>query len=57
MRNQHLDHPTQEEHERENACVGSKESSAEKDPVNAVNIPGGFDSFLDLWDTTEDFFF
>ncbi|KAI3792695.1 hypothetical protein L2E82_06583 [Cichorium intybus] len=44
---------TQKEHERADVCVSNKE----KGPMNAVNIPGGFDSFLDLWDARHEFFF
>lgn len=29
----------------------------EKGPVRAINNPGGFDSFLDLWDSTSEFYF
>ncbi|XP_058200647.1 helicase and polymerase-containing protein TEBICHI isoform X1 [Rhododendron vialii] len=48
----------QERHDRENACFVSKENaSSDKGPVSAVNISGGFDSFLDLWDTAQEFYF
>lgn len=29
----------------------------DKGPVTAVNTPGGIDTFLDLWDTTNEFYF
>lgn len=44
---------TQKEHERADVGVGNKE----KGPMSAVNIPGGFDSFLDMWGSTNEFFF
>ncbi|KAA8521778.1 hypothetical protein F0562_012451 [Nyssa sinensis] len=47
----------QEQPERDNACLDNKENTYEKGPLNAVNTPGGFDSFLDLWDTTQEFYF
>ncbi|KAL8244776.1 hypothetical protein R6Q59_011034 [Mikania micrantha] len=47
----------EKEHEKENICVGNKERNSEKGPTSAVSMPGGFDSFLDMWDTTQDFFF
>lgn len=43
--------------EKENICVGNKERNSEKGPMSAVNVPGGFDSFLDMWDTTHEFVF
>ncbi|XP_048133161.1 helicase and polymerase-containing protein TEBICHI isoform X1 [Rhodamnia argentea] len=30
---------------------------ADKGPVTAVNIPGGIDTFLNLWDATNEFYF
>ncbi|XP_024986361.1 helicase and polymerase-containing protein TEBICHI [Cynara cardunculus var. scolymus] len=50
-------HLPQKEHERKDVCVGSKERNPEKGPMNAVNAPGGFDSFLDMWEATQEFFF
>ncbi|KAJ9555668.1 hypothetical protein OSB04_010282 [Centaurea solstitialis] len=47
----------QKEHEREDVRVVSKERNPEKGPMNAVNFPGGFDSFLAMWDATQEFFF
>lgn len=49
--------PSEKEHEKENICVGNKDRNSEKGPTSAVNVPGGFDSFLDMWETTQDFFF
>ncbi|KAK6161831.1 hypothetical protein DH2020_001672 [Rehmannia glutinosa] len=46
--NLHFDHVRQQQPENENVCMGSKENTLEKSPVNAVSIPGGLDSFLDL---------
>ncbi|XP_076922423.1 helicase and polymerase-containing protein TEBICHI-like [Bidens hawaiensis] len=42
---------------KENIHVGNKERTSEKGPASAVHVPGGFDSFLDMWDTTQEFFF
>lgn len=36
---------------------GHKISDCEKGPIHAINTPGGFDSFLDLWDTATEFCF
>ncbi|MFS8003152.1 putative DNA-directed DNA polymerase [Helianthus anomalus] len=43
--------------EKEHIRVGNKERTSEKGPTSAVNMPGGFDSFLDMWDATQEFFF
>ncbi|XP_059641680.1 helicase and polymerase-containing protein TEBICHI isoform X1 [Cornus florida] len=43
--------------ERKNACLGNSENTCDKGPLNAVHALGGFDSFLDLWDTTQEFYF
>ncbi|XP_052209368.1 helicase and polymerase-containing protein TEBICHI isoform X2 [Diospyros lotus] len=42
---------------RESKCLRNKENAPERGPVNAVNTPGGFDHFLDLWDSTQEFYF
>lgn len=34
-----------------------KDTASEKGPINAAKTPGGFESFLDVWDSREDFFF
>nr|XP_043612753.1 helicase and polymerase-containing protein TEBICHI [Erigeron canadensis] len=47
----------QTEEKNENICVGKKEQTSEKGPMSAIHIPGGFDSFLDMWDSTHEFFF
>ncbi|XP_051137227.1 helicase and polymerase-containing protein TEBICHI [Andrographis paniculata] len=41
----------------ENICMGRKESALEMGPANAASIPGGVDSFLNLWDSSTEFFF
>lgn len=51
--NEHLDHVGQEQDDRAKV----KENASDKGPVNAVSTLGGFDSFLDLWDTAREFFF
>ena len=40
-----------------NLSSGFKVSAFEKCPMHATNIPGGFDSFLDLWDNASEFYF
>lgn len=42
---------------RESLCGGNMDSAWEKGPINASNTPGGFDSFLALWDTAQEFYF
>ncbi|KAK9273993.1 hypothetical protein L1049_018807 [Liquidambar formosana] len=54
--NAYSDHGEQEQHGRENVSL-EKESFYEKGPINVNNTPGGFDSFLDLWDTVQEFYF
>ncbi|KAF9615750.1 hypothetical protein IFM89_026207 [Coptis chinensis] len=39
------------------ACQNSNENIYEQGPRNASSTPGGFDSFLDLWDTVQEFYF
>ncbi|XP_057957397.1 helicase and polymerase-containing protein TEBICHI isoform X2 [Malania oleifera] len=42
---------------RENVSPDKKDRTHNKGPMNAANIPGGFDSFLDLWESTQNFYF
>ncbi|XP_010546537.1 PREDICTED: helicase and polymerase-containing protein TEBICHI [Tarenaya hassleriana] len=35
----------------------NKDSTNKKGPLTAGNVPGGFDSFLDLWESVGEFFF
>ncbi|PKI66013.1 hypothetical protein CRG98_013598, partial [Punica granatum] len=42
---------------RENAHSSFKDWTPDKSPISAVNYPGGLESFLDLWDTVEEFYF
>ncbi|KAG6649379.1 hypothetical protein CIPAW_07G208100 [Carya illinoinensis] len=37
--------------------LGNKNSVCGRGPINAINTPGGFDSFLDLWETSQEFCF
>ncbi|CAJ1972305.1 unnamed protein product [Sphenostylis stenocarpa] len=46
-----------EEHRNENLASDNAGSSSQKGPINAVNSPGGLDSFLDIWDTMPEFYF
>ncbi|XVF48493.1 hypothetical protein PTKIN_Ptkin03bG0194900 [Pterospermum kingtungense] len=41
----------------EELCVGNTDSACGKGPLHAVNTPGGFDSFLELWETATEFYF
>ncbi|MBA0816932.1 hypothetical protein Gohar_001542, partial [Gossypium harknessii] len=41
----------------EDLSVGNADSACAKGPLNAVNAPGGFDSFLELWETAPEFCF
>ncbi|XVF35495.1 hypothetical protein REPUB_Repub18cG0150400 [Reevesia pubescens] len=41
----------------EDLCVGNVDNACGKGPLNAVNTPGGFDSFLELWETAMEFYF
>lgn len=52
-----LDPGMRKSHSRENLSSGHKISTCEKGPIHAINTPGGFDSFLDLWDTVTEFCF
>ncbi|KAL6985395.1 DNA-directed DNA polymerase [Sarracenia purpurea var. burkii] len=54
---EHRNHGEQEQNGGENTRFENKENATEKGPVSAVNIPGGIDSFLDLWDSTREFSF
>ncbi|KAH0940862.1 hypothetical protein HID58_000499 [Brassica napus] len=37
--------------------LSNKDNAGEKGPITAGNIRGGFDSFLELWDSAGEFFF
>lgn len=41
----------------EDLCVGNDDSACGKGPLHAVNTIGGFDSFLELWETATEFCF
>ncbi|KAM1247252.1 hypothetical protein TB2_043362 [Malus domestica] len=47
----------QERCRRDNLSSGYKGNACEKGPIHAVNTLGGFDSFLDLWQSTSEFYF
>ncbi|KAJ8751696.1 hypothetical protein K2173_025862 [Erythroxylum novogranatense] len=38
-------------------CTNVKEHAHEKGPISASSISGGFDSFLNLWDKAQEFYF
>ncbi|XP_024005041.1 helicase and polymerase-containing protein TEBICHI isoform X2 [Eutrema salsugineum] len=48
-----------EQHLMSNAHIplSNKDSTGEKGPITAGNIRGGFDSFLELWESAGEFFF
>ncbi|KAL0698098.1 hypothetical protein Bca4012_054220 [Brassica carinata] len=37
--------------------LSNKDNAGEKGPITAGNVSGGFDSFLKLWESAEEFFF
>ncbi|KAK8543134.1 hypothetical protein V6N12_015699 [Hibiscus sabdariffa] len=53
---EYLDHGVQNRI-NEDLCVGTADGACGKGPLNAVNTPGGFDSFLELWETAVEFCF
>ncbi|XP_050213511.1 helicase and polymerase-containing protein TEBICHI isoform X2 [Mercurialis annua] len=42
---------------RQNLSCDNMENVCEKGPINAISISGGFDSFLALWDSAQEFYF
>lgn len=50
-------HGTVEQHQSGNLASGNVDNSSQKGPINAVSNHGGLDSFLDLWDTVQEFYF
>ncbi|XP_024031656.1 helicase and polymerase-containing protein TEBICHI [Morus notabilis] len=48
---------TGEQRRNVNLSSGSKVAASKKGPILATNTPGGFDSFLDLWDNATEFYF
>ncbi|KAL5850413.1 hypothetical protein ACOSQ3_008468 [Xanthoceras sorbifolium] len=52
----HLDLEVQVRPNRDLHLV-SKDSASKKGPISAINTPGGFDCFLDLWEATREFYF
>ncbi|OUZ99943.1 DNA-directed DNA polymerase [Macleaya cordata] len=54
----HVDHEQKEGSSRGGiVCQKGNEKLYEKGPINASKMTGGFDSFLDLWDTIREFYF
>nr|GEX05079.1 helicase and polymerase-containing protein TEBICHI [Tanacetum cinerariifolium] len=47
----------QKEEDTKGLHVGNKERNSKKGPMSVVNTPGGFDSFLNMWDIVNKFFF
>ncbi|KAF2286941.1 hypothetical protein GH714_035873 [Hevea brasiliensis] len=52
-----IHYEVQDQCSRENLCGDNMDSTCEKSPINASNTPGGFDSFLALWDNAQEFYF
>lgn len=52
-----LSHGTKEQFCTENMVIGKMDNPCQRGPINAACSPGGFDSFLDLWDSTLEFYF
>lgn len=57
MSNDHLDHKEQERNHERNLSIHNNSRISEKGPINASSVPGGFASFLDLWDAVREFYF
>lgn len=55
--NKSVNNLRQDPDEKDNKSHNNKDTVYEKGPINAVKTPGGFESFLDLWDSRENFFF
>ena len=55
--NKYVNKHRQDPDEKENKSQYGKDTASEKGPINAVKTPGGFESFLDLWGSRENFFF
>ncbi|XP_059592184.1 helicase and polymerase-containing protein TEBICHI isoform X2 [Vitis vinifera] len=53
----YVDHGQHEQQRGENECLDNNGKAYEKGPIHATNTPGGFDSFLDLWDSVREFYF
>lgn len=52
-----IDPRTGDKQSNVNSSSGFKVAASKKGPVHATNTPGGFDSFLDLWDNASEFYF
>lgn len=52
-----LSHVGQLQHERDKTHAGSKVKEIKKGPLNASSTPGGFDYFLDIWNSVPQFCF
>ncbi|XP_019189922.1 PREDICTED: helicase and polymerase-containing protein TEBICHI isoform X2 [Ipomoea nil] len=52
-----IGHMVQKLHDRDGTSTRNDKNALESGPVNAVRSPGGFDTFLDLWDAAGEFYF
>ncbi|CAH9090445.1 unnamed protein product [Cuscuta epithymum] len=55
--NDDVGHIVQELHDKDGISKTNEKISPKKGPINAVSSPGGFDTFLNLWDASRDFYF
>ncbi|XP_019052387.1 PREDICTED: helicase and polymerase-containing protein TEBICHI isoform X2 [Nelumbo nucifera] len=54
----HINHEQQEENRKRGSIGNTADANIyDKGPISASCIPGGFDCFLDLWYTIQEFFF
>lgn len=53
----YVDHDQLKQQRGGNICLKNNGKAYEEGPINANNTPGGFDSFLDLWDGVKEFYF
>ncbi|XP_028802319.1 helicase and polymerase-containing protein TEBICHI isoform X3 [Neltuma alba] len=52
-----LSHGIEKQYLKENMAIVKMDNPCQRGPINAACSPGGFDSFLDIWDSTPEFYF
>lgn len=57
MPDEHLARKEQERNHEGNLSIFNTCRVSETGPINACNVPGGFECFLDLWDVVREFYF
>ncbi|VFQ97668.1 unnamed protein product [Cuscuta campestris] len=55
--NEDVGHAAQKLQDKNGTSKTNDNNTPKKGPINAVSSAGGFDNFLDLWDTAGDFYF